>query len=451
MFHRTADLAADYLETLEERPVGSRASRDEVLRALGGSLPERPEDPAAIVEALHDAAARGTTATGSGRFFGFVVGGALPSAIAVDWLTSTWDQNAGLFVLGPTASVVEEVAGAWLCELFGLPVDASVAFVTGCQMAHVTCLAAARHDVLERAGWDVEQDGLAGAPPIRIVAGAKYHVTVEVALRFLGMGRGALRVVPADAGGRMVTDGLRDVLGEYDGPTIVCAQAGEVNTGAFDDLNAVADAAADAGAWMHVDGAFGLWAAAGPATRHLVDGVERADSWATDAHKWLNVPYDCGLAFTAHPQAHLAATSAHAEYLMKSDAGSERDESDWTPDFSRRARGYTVYAAIRALGRQGVVDLVERTCRHARELAEGIGGLAGCEVLNDVVLNQVLLRFADDETTDRVLAAVQDGGEAWPSGTTWDERRAIRLSVSNWRTSDRDVARTVEAFRKAIG
>jgi glutamate/tyrosine decarboxylase-like PLP-dependent enzyme len=383
----------------------------------------------------------------SGRYFGFVIGGSVPAATGADWLTTAWDQNAGLALLAPSAAVVEEVAGRWLKELLGLPAHASFAFVTGCQMAHATALVAARHHVLEQAGHDVEQDGLAGAPPITLLAGAKRHGTLDRALRFVGLGTGCVRPVAVDDQGRIKVDDLRDELSLAAGPTIVCSQLGEVNTGACDDIAAIADLAQEHGAWHHVDGAFGLWAAASPALRQLTAGVERADSWATDAHKWLNVPYDNGIAFCAHPEAHQAAMGIRSVYLVYADEA--RDPLDWNPEHSRRARGFTVYAALRSLGRSGVADLVERLCARARDIAAGLGELPGCELLNDVVLNQVLVRFEDDEATDAVIASIQARGEAWVGGTTWDGRRAIRVSVSNWQTSEEDVARTVAAFADA--
>ena len=450
LLRRTAEIAAGFVESLDERPVWPPATNEELRAALGGDLPQGPSDPLEVVEALAEAAERGVVGIPSGRYFGFVIGGAVPASLAADWLASTWDQNAGLVVAGPSAAVVEEVAGGWLKELLGIPETASFAFVTGCQMAHVTCLAAARRAVLLDAGWDVEQDGLAGAPPIRVLAGAKRHVTIDRALRLLGLGSGSVVAVDADPQGRMGVDALLAAFAAVDGPAIVCAQAGEVNTGAFDPIPEIADVARDRGAWLHVDGAFGLWAAASPALRHLVEGTDRADSWATDAHKWLNVPYDCGLAFVAHPDAHRASMRLTAEYLV-ADPDAARDQMDWTPEFSRRARGFAVYAALRSLGRSGVADLIERCCARARQFAEAAAALPGCKVVNDIVLNQVLFRFTDDETTFRVLAAVQASGEAWMSGTTWDGRAAIRLSVSNWRTSEEDIERTVAAFEAALG
>jgi glutamate/tyrosine decarboxylase-like PLP-dependent enzyme len=444
LLRRTADHAADFLETLETRPVRPEASADELFATLGGPLPERGSDPQSVVDALVDDAGPGIVGIPSGRYFGFVIGGAVPAAVAADWLTSVWDQNAGLYAGGPSAAVVEEVCRAWLAELLGLPAGVSVAYVTGCQMAHVTALAAARHQVLAQAGWDVARDGLAGAPPIRVVVGAKRHVTIDRALRLLGIGATSLEVVPVDDQGRMRLDELR--LG--DGPAIVCGQAGEVNTGAFDDLEAIADAAAEAGAWFHVDGAFGLWAAASPALRHLLKGSERADSWATDGHKWLNVPYDSGLAFCAHPDAHRAAMSVTASYLVHSGDDRERDQVDWTPEFSRRARGFPIYAAIRSLGRAGIAELVEGCCANARRFAALLEA-GGATVLNDVVLNQVLVRLGDGDRTREAIARVQQDGTCWLSGTDWNGEHAMRISVSNWRTTAEDVERSAAAILAA--
>jgi glutamate/tyrosine decarboxylase-like PLP-dependent enzyme len=447
LLERAAELGIAYVESVPELPVRPEATIDELREAFDAPLPEGPTDSLEVIEALVRDSEPGLTQMASGRYFGFVIGGALPVTLAADWLTSVWDQNAGLALPTPAAAVVEEVAGRWLKELLGIPEQASFALVTGCQMAHWTALAAARHHVLEAAGYDSEADGLAGSPTIRVIAGAKRHGTIDRAVRFLGLGTNSLRLVPADAQGRMVTDALGEELAREPGPTIVCAQFGEVNTGSFDDLNAIADAVEGTGAWLHVDGAFGLWAATSPELRHLTAGVERADSWATDAHKWLNVPYDSGVAFCAHPESHRAALGIRSVYLTHSDAA--RDPVDWTPEHSRRARAFTIYAAVRALGRSGIADLIERTCHRAREIADGIRDIPGCEILNDVVLNQVLLRFEDDDETDRVIAAIQDGGEAWLGGTVWDDRRAIRISVSNWQTSEDDVARAIAAFRAA--
>ena len=439
--------ALSYLDGLPDRPVHPAADLAQLRAALGGPLPERPLDARDVVADLAAAAGPGVIASGSGRFFGFVVGGATPAALAADWLASAWDQNAGLYILGPAAAVVEEVAGAWVADLFGLPPHVSVGFVTGAQMANVTGLAAALHAVLGRAGWDVSSAGLWGAPRVRVLAGEQRHGTVDRALRFLGVGTAAIELIPADAQGRMRVDALAEALD--DRPAIVCAQVGNVNTGAVDPVGQISDIAHRHGAWVHVDGAFGLWVAASPRLQPLVAGVGRADSWATDAHKWLNVPYDCGLVFCADPQAHRAAMGARAGYLVHGSAG-ERDALDHNPEHSRRARGFAVYAALRALGRGGVADLVERSCALARRFATQLGATPGVTVLNDVVLNQVLFRFADDDTTRATLADVQASGEAWMSGTMWDGRFAIRLSVSNWRTDESDIERAVSAFVAAF-
>jgi glutamate/tyrosine decarboxylase-like PLP-dependent enzyme len=435
----TAGIAADFYETLPERPVFPAVTADELRAAFAEPLPQGPTDARTVITELARAAEPGIIAEAGGRYFGFVIGGAVPASLAADWLSSAWDQNAGLYVCGPSAAIVEEVAGAWLVELLGLPEHASFGFVTGGQMASFTALAAARHHVLAKAGWDVEQRGLNGAPPIRITVGEKRHWTIDRALRMLRLGA-PTDIVPADGHGRMLAEHLH--IG--DGPTIVCAQAGEVNTGAFDPFDAIADARdAAPNAWIHVDGAFGLWAAVSESLRPLVAGAERADSWATDAHKWLNVPYDSGIAFTAHPESHSGAFSARAAYLVAD--GTTREQIDWNPEHSRRARGFPVYAAIRSLGRAGIVDMVERSCERARQFAAGIEQL-GAELLNDVELNQVLFRFATDDETNAALRAVQESGEAWMSGTTWDGRAAIRISVSNWQTTEEDVERTLAAY-----
>jgi len=445
--------AARFLEALPERRVASTATADGLRKELGGPLPDETRDPRRVLAELARAVEPGLVATPGGRFFGFVIGGSLPAALAADWLTSAWDQNAGLYVAAPAASVVEEVCGAWLADLFGISQDASFGLVTGCQMANFTALAAARHHVLEEAGWDVEADGLAGAPPVRVIAGEERHVTIDRALRFLGLGSSNLQTVPADGQGRMRPDVLKTLLAESPGPTILCVQAGNVNTGAIDPLDAICDAASEAGAWVHVDGAFGMWAAASPSLSHLTAGIERADSWATDAHKWLNVPYDSGLVFCAHPAAHKAAMGTQASYLVRSE-NQERDELDWNPEASRRARGFPVYAALRSLGRSGVADLVDRCCAHARRFAGALGREPGVEVLNDVVLNQVLVRFLDDggehdARTRAVIEAVQEDGTCWLGGTTWQGKGAMRISVSNWSTTIEDVDRSVAAILRA--
>src|SRR5436190_806215 len=448
LLRRTAELAADFLDSLEDRPVFPQLSADELRSRLRVPLQEEPLEPEQVVEELAAAADPGIVAIPSGRYFGFVIGGGLPAALASDWLTSTWDQNAGLYVGGPAASVVEQVVREWVCELLALPPDASIGLVTGSQMGSVTALAAARYRVLERAGWDVARDGLAGGPRVRVLVGEKRHVTIDRALRLLGLG--ATEPVAADDQGRMDAGALQVALERGDDPTIVCAQAGEVNTGAFDPFERIAEATAAHGAWLHVDGAFGLWAAASPGLRHLVRGVEHADSWITDAHKWLNVPYDSALVLCKDGEAHRAAMTVSASYLIQDDgARTVRDQVDWVPEFSRRARGFAVYAALRSLGRRGLAELVERTCECARQFAGEITSLPGVELVNEVVLNQVLFRFASDEQTDGVLRRVQDSGDVWMSGTTWDGRRAIRVSVSNWQTTEEEIALALRAFREA--
>jgi glutamate/tyrosine decarboxylase-like PLP-dependent enzyme len=390
----------------------------------------------------------GIVATGSPRYHGFVIGGALPAAVAADFLTTAWDQNAGLFVGGPAASVLEQVAAAWVLEALHLPSTASVAMVTGCQMAHVTCLAAARHKVLADRGWDVERDGLVGAPPIRVLTGELHHVTLPRAMRLLGLGQAALETVPLDDGHRMRADALAAALADDDRPTIVCAQLGEINTGAMDPLDAIADVTEAAGAWLHVDGAFGLWARASRTHAPLTAGAERADSWATDAHKWLNVPYDCGIAICADPVSHRRAMGVTASYLVQSD-DERRDAVDWTPEFSRRARGTVVYAALRTLGRDGLEALVDRCCDAAAAYAKGLADVDGVEVLESG-LDQVLLSFGDDDRTAAVIGAVQDSGVAWMSGTRWRDQAAMRISVVNWQSGPDDVDRTIAAITSAV-
>ena len=431
--------ASEFLRDLPTRFVGARAGRDEMIAALDAPLTQHGEDAGVVIDLLGRTAERGASACASPRYFGFVIGGSLPVALAADWLVSTWDQNAGIHVISPITAAMEEVAARWLLDLFDLPRESGVGFVTGCQMAHFTCLAAARHGVLRRAGWDVEADGLNGAPRIHVVASQEAHVTLDVALRYLGLGTRSLVHVEADEQGRMRADHLRNVLSTIQGPTIVCAQAGNVNTGAFDPLREIGELARERGAWMHVDGAFGLWARASEEHRALADGIELADSWATDAHKWLNVPYDSGVAIVRHADDHRDAMTSTAAYLIQT-RGAERDAVDWVPEFSRRARGIPVYATLRALGREGVADLVDRCCARARQFAQRLSAEPNVRILNDVVLNQVLVRFGDDdEVTRKVIAGVQQDGTCWASGTTWHGIAAMRISVSNWATSEEDV------------
>jgi glutamate/tyrosine decarboxylase-like PLP-dependent enzyme len=442
-----SELADGFLDGLGTRRVGPSASFDELVAALGRPLAEVGEAPEAVVADLAATLEPGLVGTQTGRYFGFVIGSSLPAAVAADWLATAWDQNAFSVVLSPAAAAVEAVAGPMLAGLLGLPADVSFGFVTGAQGANTTALAAARTHVLAEAGWDVAADGLNGAPPVLVVVGAQRHVTVVRSLRLLGFGDRNVVAVEADDQGRMRPEGLRDALAGHTGPAIVCAQAGEVNSGAVDPLTAIADLCRAHGAWLHVDGAFGLWAAASPARRHLVAGHDRADSWATDAHKWLNVPYDCGVVFCAHPDAHAASMAVAAGYLQRADG---RSGGDWVPESSRRARGLPVYAALRQLGRSGVEELVERCCGHATRFAELLGAADGVEILNDVVLNQVLVRFGDDdEVTRLVVARVQADGTCWLGGTDWRGRAAMRISVSSFRTTEDDVERSVAAILEA--
>ena len=447
LFRLTADYAAQFHETLDDRPVHAQATFDELVEALGTPLSADGIDDLGVVLELIAAAEPGVVGTQTGRYFGFVIGSALPASVAADWIATTWDQNAFSVVLSPAAAAAEQVAAEWLADLLGLPQDVASGFVTGAQGANTTALAAARHHVLAAAGWDVGRDGLVGAPPIRVVAGGERHVTIDRSLRLLGLGTAALELVPADDQGRMHADALRAALEDGGGPTIVCAQAGNVNTGAVDPIGEIADACRAAGAWLHVDGAFGLWAAASPRYRDLTKGCERADSWATDAHKWLNVPYDSGVVFCRHPESHGEAMAVAASYLQRADG---RSPGDWVPESSRRARGFAVWAALRSLGRTGVADLVERCCDHARAFAELLGSEPGVEILNEVVLNQVLVRFGDDDQTTReVVRRVQEDGTCWLGGTEWQGRAAMRISVSSFRTTPEDVERSAAAILAA--
>jgi len=433
----------EYLESLPERSVNAALSSDGIRQLLGARLSEGGESGATVVTALADAGLGGTVASTGPRYFGFVTGGNLPAAHAADWLVSTWDQNPAVYVLSPLVAVIEETTAGWLRELAGLPAGMSVGFVTGCQMASFTGLAAARHRVLQRVGWNVAADGLFGAPPVDVVIGEEAHYTIPMALRHLGFGGARLRRVGVDGQGRMKSDALRTTLRASTGPCIVCAQVGNVNTGAFDPLEAIADAAKERGAWLHVDAAFGLWAAASPALAPLMRGIAHADSIATDGHKWLNVPYDCGIVFCADSEAHRAAMTLQAAYMIGSSG--ERDPHEFVPEESRRARAVPVYAALRSLGRAGVADMVERCCRLARRFADGLRSV-GFEVLNDVVLNQVLVAFGDAERTRQTIAAIQQEGTCWCGSTHWQGRTAMRISVSNWRTTEADVDRSLEAI-----
>jgi glutamate/tyrosine decarboxylase-like PLP-dependent enzyme len=437
LLHETAVRAAAYLGGVGERAVFPTPEALRGLDRFAEPLPDGPSDPIETLRMLDTIGSPATTATAGPRYFGFVIGGATPATLAANWLAGAWDQNAGMVAGSPVGAHLERVASGWLLDLLGLPEGTTTAFVTGATMANFTGLAAGRHTVLRSAGWDVEADGLFGAPPVTVVVGAEAHTTVHKALGLLGLGRKRVVTVPADGQGRMRADAMPPITG----PTIVCVQAGNVNTGAFDPPEAIARAD-DAGAWVHVDGAFGLWAPVSPERAHLYHGYARADSWATDAHKWLNVPYDSGLAFVRDASALRAAFSIRAAYLVHA---TEFDPMDHTPESSRRARGIEVWAALRSLGRAGLRDLIERTCRHASRFAEGLRA-AGFEVLNDVVLNQVLVSFGAPELTRRILAALQQEGTCWCGGTEWHGRTAMRISVSSWATTDTDVERSLEAM-----
>jgi len=437
---------AEYREHLPMAKVRPIAHRREVRLALG-ELRDGPAPLDDVIAELVEAASPGLMASAGPRYFGFVTGGSLDAALVADVLATGWDQCAFNEALSPAAIAVEDVAGAWLKDILGLPSTASVGFVTGAQGANTVGLAAARWSVLHRHGWDVGRDGLAGAPGVRVVVGAERHATIDRAVRLLGLGEHSLEVVPALSDGAMDAGALVELLGALEpGPTIVCAQAGNVNTGACDDLAAAGAAARAAGAWLHVDGAFGLWAAASPRTASLVDGVELADSWACDGHKWLNVPYDSGYAFCAHPDVHATALAYTADYLTGQVAGRELGGGDFVPESSRRARGFATWAALRSLGRSGVTELVDGCCAVARRLAAGLDELDGVEVVNEVVLNQVLVRVGDAELTDRLERAIQDDGTCWLGATTWRGERLLRVAVSNWSTTETDADLVVETI-----
>ncbi len=431
-----AQRAVRYLDGLDTRGVAPTPEAIAALRELDEALPAGPTDERETLRRLDEIGSPATMAMAGRRFFGFVIGGALPVSLAANWLAGAWDQNSVLYRASPGTAYLEQVALRWLLEVLGLPPGCGGAFVTGATVANLCALAAARHAVLTRAGWQVEAHGLFGAPPITVIVGAEVHPSVTKSLGVLGLGRSRVVKVPADRQGRMRVD----LLPPMSGPTVVCAQVGNVNTGACDDVAAIVRAAKPAGAWVHVDGAFGLWAAAAPARAALVAGIAEADSWATDAHKWLNVPYDSGVAFVRDPHALRAAMAITAEYLPTQ--SEVRNPADFTPELSRRARGVEIWAALRTLGRAGVADLIERTCGHARRFADGLAA-GGCEILNDVVLNQVLVAFGDAARTGRVIEAIQRDGTLWAGITVWQGRTAMRISVSSWATTTDDVERCV--------
>jgi glutamate/tyrosine decarboxylase-like PLP-dependent enzyme len=451
---RAHGIARDFLNSLPERPVGPHATFETLVGSLGGPLPEDGEAPARVIEALAKAVEPGLVGSAGPRYFGFVIGGSVPAALAADWLTSAWDQNAALNAASPAAAAVEGVIAEWIKELLGLPMEAGVGFVTGCQMANFSGLLAGRHAVLARAGWDVEQQGLQGAPEVHVAIGEEAHATVLSALRLLGLGEARALRVAADAQGRMIPEALKASLAPLHGPILVAAQAGNVNTGAFDPFDEIASIAHAKGAWLHVDGAFGLWAETDPARRHLLRGVADADSWATDAHKWLNVPYDSGIVIVKDPKSLNAAIAKSAAYLIRSTGGG-RDNHDFTPESSRRARGFAIWAALKSLGRAGVRDLVSRCCTLAVRMADRLRA-GGVTVVNDVVLNQVLVRFTPSRGGDAdafnraVVARIQSSGITWASGTKRHGADALRISVSNWSTTEADIDRSADAILEAL-
>jgi glutamate/tyrosine decarboxylase-like PLP-dependent enzyme len=442
LLNDAAQRALRYLDDLDERSVAPLPEDVSRLAQLGGPLPDGPSDPAATLALLDEIGSPATVASVGRRYFGFVVGGSLPAALAANWLVSAWDQVAGLTIMSPVAAAVEQMTLPWLLELLGLPSTSGGAFVTGATMANFTGLIAARHALLERAGWDVEAQGLFGAPSVNVVVGNEVHVSLLKALGLAGFGRERVIRVPVDGQGRMRADALATVLPRLSGPTLLCIQAGNVNTGAFDPAQKLCAIAHEAGAWVHVDGAFGLWAAAAPTRAHLTDGYGEADSWAVDAHKWLNVPYDNGLAFVRDRRALQASMTITAAYLMQ---GETREPYHYTPEMSRRARGVEIWAALRTLGRAGLAELIERNCQLAARFAQGFGE-AGFQVLNEVVLNQVLVSFGDAATTQRVVAAVQADGTCWCGSSVWQGQSAMRVSVSSWATTEEDVERSLAAI-----
>lgn len=431
--------AITYLDSLDERAVAPAQAAIDRLRILEEPFPQEPTDPREVIRLLDETCSPATIAMAGPRFFGFVIGGSLPAALGANWLAGAWDQNSAFASVTPGTAILEQVTLHWLVDLFGLPLGTAGAFVTGATMANFTALAAARHAVLERAGWNVEADGLIGAPSLTVIIGEEAHSTLFKSLGLLGLGRKRVVRVPVDSQGRMRAEALPRIAG----PTIVCTQAGNVNTGAFDPVGEICSRVKGTGAWVHVDGAFGLWAAASPELRRLSSGLEMADSWGTDAHKWLNVPYDSGLAFVRDAEPLRFAMAVTADYLPP--AGPRRTPSDFTPELSRRARGIEVWAALKSLGRTGTAEMIERCCRHARRFAQGLRA-AGHEVLNDVVLNQVLVAFGDAESTNRVIAGIQEDGTCWCGGTVWQGRTAMRISVCGWSTTDADVEKSLQAM-----
>ncbi|NLB83281.1 MAG: aspartate aminotransferase family protein [Synergistaceae bacterium] len=455
LLEKTASIAARWLDSLPDRPVNPALGVEELRKKLGGSLSEKGADPAQVVEAFAERITPGLTASPGPRYFGFVTGGALPASLGADWLTSAWDQNAVLSIASPAAAAAEEIVASWILDLLDFPSGCSVGFVTGCQMANFTCLAAARHEVFRKASWNVEEEGLAGAPALTILAGEEAHATLFVALRMLGLGTKNILRLPGDAQGRMEIRAAKEALEKISGPAILCLQAGNVNSGAFDPCADLIPLAQEKGAWVHVDGAFGLWGKLLPELNDHTKGMELADSWATDAHKWLNVPYDSGLAIVRHQAAHRAAMALNAPYYIAA-PDEVRDPSQWVPESSRRARAFPLYCGLKSLGKQGLRELVERNCRQARLIASLLEEDPSIRILNNVVLNQVLVEFLPSGEEDRgtftrrVTAAIQEEGTCWAGGSLWKGRPVLRISVSNWSTTDTDIRISAEAIRRVL-
>lgn len=447
--------ALSYFDTLDDQPVGVNFSPAALKSQWSDKLPDEGIPVDQIIKELDQASRDGLMSVQSGRFFSWVIGGSHPSALAADWLTSVWDQNAGLYSVAPSASIAEEIAGEWLKQIFHLPAQASFAFVTGCQMAHFTCLNAARNHVYGQVGWDVEKKGLSGAPPIQIISSDQAHISIHRAVRMLGFGTDAIMPMATDAMGKIIVSEFEKAMhGFSGGPAILVLQAGDVNTGVYDDFEKIIPVAHRHNIWVHIDGAFGLWATACKDKAYLTKGIELADSWATDGHKWLNVPYDCGYAFTAHPEAHYRSLTHHASYVTQ--GGEVRDPMNWTPEFSRRARGFATYAVLRELGTKGIDDLISRTCRFAHEIVTGIGSMDHAEIIALPVINQGLLRFKDpvngndDEFTEKVIHEINLTGEAFFQPTTYKGKRCMRVSVSGWRTTEEDVQRTIQTVKTVL-
>lgn len=457
LLHQVADDAADFLESLPQRPVGVTASAQDIFAALEKPLPESPLSPASVLKDMVRDIDPGLVASAGPRFFGFVIGGATPASIAADWLTSVWDQNAQVYATSPAAAVVEEIVGRWLLALLQLPSKSSVGFVSGGQMANFTALSAARNTLLMRAGWNLEENGLFGAPPITVFASDQVHATIKNALRMIGIGAAQIKVIPSDDQGRMSLDAFAEQLGDIHDqqPVLVSLQAGNVNTGAFEPIATIAKLVNGRNAWIHVDGAFGLWAAVSPKLRFLLQGLDQADSWATDAHKWLNVPHDSGIVFVKHAADHRSLKTTRCAYAGE-ELTDKRDGSVWTPENSRRARAFVLYAAMQALGRKGIQEMIERCCDLSREFAEAASRLPHAHILNEVVLNQVLLRFEPSNCPDMdafheaLASEIQASGLCWMGTTRWKDKTVLRISISNWATDSQSISQAIHLLAEIV-